>query len=96
MALIIEQNKRSINWFGILVFIFLLGVILFGGYFLFFGPTPVIEIIAPVELGTADKIARIKLDAGKIIESPILKSFKQYGADVGVGNLGRSNPFSPL
>ncbi len=96
MALIIEQTKRNINWFGIFVFIFLLFVIVGGGYFLFFGPTPAIEIIAPVELGTADKIAGIKLDATKIIESPILKSFKQYGTVPGVGALGRSNPFLSL
>lgn len=96
MALIIEQTRRSVNWFGILVFIFLLGVIFGGGYFLFFGPTPAIEIIAPVELGAADKIAGIKLDAGKVIESPVLKTFKQYGTDPGVGNLGRQNPFLSL
>lgn len=96
MALIIEQNRRSVNWFGIFVFIFLLGVISFGGYFLFFGPTPAIEIIAPIELDAAEKISNIKLDAGKIIESPVLKSFRQYGTAPGVGTLGRQNPFLPL
>lgn len=96
MALIIEQTKRNVNWFGILVFIFLLAVIIGGGYFLFFGPTPAIEIIAPVELNTADKIAGIKLDATKIIESPVLKGFQQYGTVPGVGSLGRPNPFIPL
>jgi hypothetical protein len=96
MALIIEQTRRSVNWFGIFVFIFLLFVIVGGGYFLFFGPTPAIEILAPVELNAAQNIADIKLDAGKIIESPVLKSFQQYGTAPGVGNLGRSNPFLPL
>lgn len=96
MALIIEQNKRRVNWFGIFVFIFLLGVIFGGGYFLFFGPTPVIEILAPVQLDSADKISRVTLDAGKIIEDPVLKTFREYGTAPGVGNLGRSNPFLPL
>lgn len=93
MALIIEQTKRSVNWFGILVFVFLLFVIIGGGYFLFFGPTPAIEIIAPVELNTADNIAGIKLDATKIIESPVLKGLREYGTAPGTGNLGRLNPF---
>ncbi len=96
MALIIEQTKRSINWFGIFVFIFLFFVIVGGGYFLFFGPTPAIEILAPVELNAAQNIADIKLDAGKIIENPVLKNFKQYGTAPGVGSLGRSNPFLSL
>ncbi len=96
MALIIEQNKRSVNWFGILVFLFLLGVIFGGGYFLFFGPTPAIEIIAPVQLDAADKIAQVKLDAAGVVNSPVLKNFRQYGTAPGVGSLGRSNPFLPL
>ncbi|MSR73817.1 MAG: hypothetical protein EXS60_02075 [Candidatus Pacebacteria bacterium] len=96
MALIIEQTRRGVNWFGIFVFIFLLLVIVGGGYFLFFGPTPAIEIISPVELGTADKIAGIKLDATKIIGSPVLKNFREYGTTPGVGILGRPNPFIPL
>jgi hypothetical protein len=96
MALIIEQTRRSVNWFGIAVFIFLLAVIFGGGFFLFFGPTPAIEIIAPVQLDATEKISNIKLDAGKIIESPVLKGFKQYGTVPGVGSLGRPNPFLPL
>ena len=96
MALIIEQTKRSVNWFGVLVFIFLLGVIFGGGYFLFFGPTPAIEIIAPVQLDAADKISQIQLDASGIINSPVLKGFRQYGTPPGVGTLGRQNPFISL
>lgn len=96
MALIIEQNKRRVNWFGIFVFLFLLGVILLGGYFLFFGPTPAIEIIVPVELNSAEKISQVELNAGKIIESPVLKGFRSYGTTPGVGVLGRQNPFLPL
>ena len=93
MALIIEQTRRSVNWFGIFVFMFLLFVIVGGGYFLFFGSTPAIEILAPVELSAAQNIADIKLDVGTIIESPVLKSFQQYGTAPGVGSLGRYNPF---
>jgi hypothetical protein len=96
MALIIEQNRRSVNWFGILVFLFLLAVIFGGGYFLFFGPTPAIEIIAPVQLESAERISEVKFDAGKIIESPVLKTFREYGTVPGVGSLGRPNPFLSL
>lgn len=96
MALIIEQNKRGVNWFGIFVFFFLLTVIFGGGYFLFFGPTPAIEIIAPVQLDSADKISQVKLDAETIMENPVLNTFREYGTAPGVGSLGRSNPFLPL
>ena len=93
MALIIEQNRRRVNWFGIFVFLFLLTVIFGGGYFLFFGPTPAIEILAPVQLNSAEKIAEVTLDAETIMKNPVLNNFRDYGTAPGVGSLGRSNPF---
>jgi hypothetical protein len=76
--------------------LFLLAVIFGGGYFLFFGPAPAIEVIAPVQLEAADTIAKIDLNAGGVVNSPVLKTFKQYGIDPGVGTIGRQNPFLPL
>lgn len=96
MALIIEQNRRRVNWFGIFVFLFFLIVIFGGGYFLFFGPTPAIEILSPIQLDSAERIAEVKLDAETIMENSVLKNFREYGTAPGVGSLGRSNPFLSL
>lgn len=96
MALIIEQNRRRVNWFGVFIFIFLLTVICGGGYFLFFGPTPAIEIIVPVQLDSAERISAVQLDAEAIMKNPVLNNFRDYGTAPGVGSLGRSNPFLPL
>ena len=93
MAIIVPQQQRKTNWFAILVFVFLLLVILGGGYFLFFAPTPGIEIITPTPLESAEKLSQVKLDPSKIINDPILKTFRQYGTVPSTGNVGRPNPF---
>lgn len=93
MPIIIEQQKRKTNWLGALVFIFLLIVIVGGGYFLFFAPTPGIEIIAPSQLEEVSGLAEAQFDPTKLINDPVLKSLRQYGTQPSPGPLGRDNPF---
>lgn len=90
-----EVRERKTNWFAILIFLFLLAVIGGGGYFLFFAPTPGIEIIAPPSLQETEAISEAAFDPGPIVNDPVLKTFREYGTTPSVGNLGRSDPFSP-
>ena len=59
MAIVIEQKKKAISWFGVLTSVFFLLLILIGGYYLFFAPTPGIEIVAPSALKTAVDLSKI-------------------------------------
>ena len=93
MAVVLEQQKRKTNWFAVVVFIFILAVILGLAYFLFFAPTPGIEIIAPSQLEEAAGLAELELDSNKLISDPVLKSLKQYGTQPSIGVLGKDNPF---
>jgi len=93
MAVILEQPKRKTNWLALAVFIFLFLVIIGGGYFLFFAPTPGIEIIAPSQLEELSGLAGAEFDPAKLINDPIFKGLRQYGSLPSVGQLGRDNPF---
>lgn len=95
MAIIVEQQQRKINWFAIVIFVFLLAVIFGGGYFLFFAPTPGIEIIAPTDLASAEKLSELTLDPSQVINNPALKGLRQQGTVPSTGTLGKQNPFSP-
>lgn len=83
------------NWFAVSVFVFLLAVIVGGGYYLFFSPTPGIEVIAPLPLASAEDLAQAKLDVAGILNNPVLKGLRQYGSAPGVGSVGKRNPFAP-
>lgn len=93
MAILLQQQKRKTNWFAVFVFLFLIAVIFGGGYFLFFAPTPGIDIIIPASLGTAEKISKVHIDPAQIINDPMLKNLRHYGTAPSAGNVGRKNPF---
>ncbi|MBM3281593.1 MAG: hypothetical protein FJY91_02515 [Candidatus Harrisonbacteria bacterium] len=94
MAIIIENRKSNFNFFTFLFFIFLFFVVIGGAYYLFFAPTPGIEIVAPSSLQSSEEIADVKFDPGSVIGDPVLKNLRQFGAPPEPGDLGRSNPFS--
>lgn len=93
MAILIEQQERKTNWFAIFVFLFLLAVIAGGGYFLFFSPTPAIDIIIPSSLDTAEALSEVQINPSAIINNPVLKGLRQYGSSPSIGTVGRQNPF---
>lgn len=94
MALIMqERQSRGVNWFVLFVFAFLFIVVVGGGALLFFGPTPLIEVVAPIELQKTTEISEATLDPAKIVNSPILQGFREYGTVPSIGTVGRQNPF---
>ena len=95
MAILIQEESRSINWFAALIGIFVAVAIGAGIYFLFFAPVPGIEIIIPVPLQSANKISGISIDPSTVINSQSFRSLRIYTGLPGVGQLGRANPFLP-
>lgn len=94
MALIMQQEtRRGTNWFGFFIFLFIFAVIVGSGYFLFFSPTPGIEIVAPSSLQATETVSQASLDSSKVINDPVLKTFREYGTVPSVGAVGRPNPF---
>lgn len=96
MAIVIEQNKKRFSWFGFFITLFFFGVIFAGGYYLFFAPTPGIEILAPLPLQSAAELARLTFDPASVVNSREFKRLKIYTGVPSTGVLGRSNPFQPL
>ena len=64
-------------------------------YYLFFAPAPLIEVIVPSGLQSVSRISEDGLNAPEIFNSPVYRSLRQYVADPVVGEIGRTNPFSP-
>ncbi len=96
MAILIEEEKRPVNWLAILMAIFIMAVLGAGTYYLFFAPTPAIEIILPATLQSANQITNIAADPATVLTSEAFKSLKVYGREPSVGQTGRANPFLPF
>lgn len=93
MAILIQEQKKSVNWFAIAVTIFVVGTIVFGLYYLFFAPTPGIEIVVPPPLQSATRISTIEIDPTTVLNSRAFRSLRAYAGLPTAGATGRNNPF---
>lgn len=97
MAIIFEQQKKSINWVPLVVTAFLVAFVAFAIYYLFFAPTPRIEIVLPAALERAQQISTITfIDPKEVIQSDPFKKLRSYVPAPMPAQLGRPNPFIPL
>ncbi len=93
MAILIQEQKKSVNWFAIIVTAFAVGAIVFGLYYLFFAPTPGIEVVVPPPLQSAKRISTIEVDPTIVLNSRAFRSLRAYAGIVTAGATGRDNPF---
>ena len=69
-------------------------LVLVGGvYFLFFAPTPGIEVLVPSEQKVTAQLSAIQLNTQPAVEAFTSGKFKRYAAPVSTGQVGRLNPF---
>lgn len=93
MAIIIQEQKKSVNWFAIVTVAIILFVILLSAYFLFFAAQPAIEVLIPPPLETAAEITKAQFDPAIVINSSDFRALRSYIGLPTVGSLGRPNPF---
>ncbi len=96
MAILIEQQKNRTNWFSLGVTAFVIFAIIFVIYFLFFAPTPGIEIVIPSSLQSADQVSAVQVDPSTVLNSREFRSLRVYTGLPGMGQIGRDNPFLPF
>ncbi len=93
MAIIIEEEKRKINWFALALIILIIATIVGVIYYLFFASIPLIERVAPPNLQSLREISLVALQPETIINNPNFQIFRQYINSVEIGPIGRANPF---
>lgn len=96
MPLLIQEEKRKIPWFAIAVTLFVVVAVAAGVFYLFFAPTPGFEVIVPAPLRGANQLSIIEVDPTTIINSKSFRALRSYTGLLGVGSVGRQNPFLPL
>lgn len=96
MAIVIKEQKRKSNLFGIALIIMIGGGLFITVYYLFFTPVPLIDRFAPVGLESLKQISSIQIDPEGVIENPAFQVLKQYADPLNTQTAGRSNPFAPI
>lgn len=95
MAIVIEEERRPVNWFALAIIAIVLLVVFFGSYFLFFKKPELIEVVVPTELKEVSRISQLSFDPEGIMSSPAFQSFRKYTDAVPrTQTPGRDNPFA--
>ncbi len=97
MAIVFEKEKKTFNWFAILLTIVIVAIVGAAAYYLFFAPSPKIEAIIPAELQRAGEVSQIDFtDPSFVVNSQAYKNLRLYVGMPVLGALGRNNPFLPF
>lgn len=96
MAILVEQEKKPVNWFNVIGIIVLVAVIFAGAYFVFFKKPELIDVVVPGGLSDIKTLSQVQIDP-----APVVNSLKQYfttnyGSSITIPTPGRSNPFVPF
>ncbi len=93
MAIIIEEEKRRINWFPLILAVSLFVMVVSLVYYLFFAPTPLVEKIISQNIQTLKELSGIKLNPEEVVNNPKFQVLRQYVNPVETGSPGKNNPF---
>ncbi len=95
MAIIVEENKKKGSLLNLLVWVIIIGVILFATYYIFFKEPEIIDVVIPQKdaFNNIDSLSKIKLDP-EIIKNPAFEALNSYIDLPEKGRSGRLNPFS--
>jgi uncharacterized membrane protein len=94
MAILVEEEKRPVNWIGIITAIFIVVAVFVLAYFLFFKKPEIIDQVTPTGLSSINEISKIKFDPEAVVNSPTFNSLKDSTPKLTPRETpGKQNPF---
>ena len=93
MAIVIEEEKRNINWFNLLVAVLIIAFLGAAAYFLFFTKIPLVEKVLSPKVQPLTGVSQFKFNPELITDNEIFKILKEYAGKPQTGEVGRDNPF---
>lgn len=94
MAIVIEEEKREINWYALIIAVVVIAVIGATIYFLFFIKPELAEVVVPSRLKELPEIVKIKLNQADVFENSFVKNnLNKYVEPIISEGAYNSNPF---
>lgn len=94
MAIIVEEEKKKVNWITILSVGIFLAVVFFGAYYLFFKKPELIDVVVPAELERLSAISSVRFDPREVVDSPAFQGLRDFSGTVSAPPTGKANPFA--
>lgn len=94
MAILVEEEKKPVNWIGIITALFIVVAVFVLAYFLFFKKPEIIDQVTPKSLESINQISKIKFDPEGVVNSPTFNSLKNTAPQIIPRETpGKQNPF---
>ena len=95
MAILVEQEKKPVNWFNIIVIAVVIAVLFSVVYFIFFSNPGLIDVVVPGNLSGIKDLSQVQVDPTPVV-STLNKYFTgNFGTSLTIPTPGRPNPFLP-
>lgn len=96
MAILVQEEKKPVNWIGMLTVIFVIVVVFVLSYFLFFKKPEIIDQVTPKSLENINELSKVRFDPEEVVSAPAFQNLKSYASPVTPRETpGKSNPFRP-
>ncbi len=96
MAIIIEQEKKPVNWFNLIVIGVIVVIIFAVIYFIFFNQPQLIDVVVPGNLNNIKQLSQVQIDPAPVVNTLNKYFTNNYGTSLNIPTPGRSNPFLPF
>lgn len=93
MAILVESEKKSRGFIGLIVWIIVVVVLGAAIYYIFFKRPDLVEIPSPASFQNTERLSRIKLTPAEIVQNPVFQALRSYVAPVSIETTGKQNPF---
>ncbi len=95
MAIIVEEEKKPVNWFNVVVVAVVVVIVFAVVYFVFFNSPELIDVVVPGGLNDINQLSQIQVDPTPVV-STLNKYFTgNFGVSLNIPAPGRPNPFLP-
>jgi hypothetical protein len=103
MAILVEEEKKPVNWIGLISTIVIVVAVFGGGYYLFFSAPDKIDIVLPDALQGIAPIVDIKFEPKTLLDpasgersAKIFRMLSDHTSPINIPAPGKDNPFRPL
>ena len=96
MAIIVEQEKKPVNWLNLTVVIVFVVLIFALAYFVFFKKPELIDVVLPGNLSKINTLSQVQVDPGPVVNTLQKYFTTNYGSSLTIPTPGRTNPFTPF
>lgn len=93
MAIVVEEEKSKSNIVSILMWLVIIGVVIYLAYYLFFAHPEKIDLNLPVSVSSTTELVNISISPDQVLGSDKFKALTPSEPASSTAMTGKTNPF---